>query len=260
MEPSDAEGMTPPWMSFQTFWKFLEDVASKPLPPKLDRSMMTSKSGTDQTNLITTMQTFGLIDEASRVQLVFESFQIADADGRKAMLGNWVHVQYGPALRVSAENGTHQDLTNVFRDELGMTGADTRRKAITFFQHAAQHAGITLSPHFPKTRTGSGAPGTPKTKRTGARRKSKQDGNGVGSGGASDDKPPQTQGHTQTVTLKSGGTVTLAYDGNMFEVTDEDEAFVLSLINKLRNYPAGAAGSASDAREHESSGDDEPAA
>lgn len=162
MEPPDAEGKSPPWMSFQTFWNFLQDVASKPLPPKLDRSMMTSESGTDQTKLITTMQTFGLIDEAGRVQVVLESFQIADAAGRKAMLGNWVHAQYGPALRVSAQSGTSQDLTDVFREELGMTGAGTRRKAITFFQHAAQHAGITLSPHFPKTRTGSGAPDTPR--------------------------------------------------------------------------------------------------
>jgi hypothetical protein len=241
MEPITDEGKTRPWMSFQTFWNFLEEVVSKPLPPKLDRSMMKSKSGTDQANLISALQLFGLIDESLRVQLVLETFQSADADGRKSMLGDWIRAQYAPALRVSAENGTPQDLTDVFRDELGMTGPDTRRKAITFFQHAAQHAGITLSPHFPKTRTGSGAPGAPRTKRTPTKRKLPKDDDKDNSQNAG-----KSSGHTQTVTLTSGGTVTLTYDVNMFEVSDEDEGFVLSLIKKLRNYPTVDVGSSTD--------------
>ncbi len=238
MESPTDEGKTRPWNSFQTFWNFLEDVASKPLPPKLDRSMMTSKSGTDQSNLVAAMQMFGLIDNESRVQLRLETFVAADAEGRKSMLADWIRANYGPALRISAENGTSQDLVNVFRDELGMTGADTRRKAITFFQHAAQQAGLELSPHFPKTRTGSGAPGTPRPKRTGGKRKTKN----PDSETQLRQQGTTPSGHTQTVKLKSGGVVTLTYDVNMFTWSDEDEAFVLDLIKKLRKYPADATG------------------
>lgn len=219
-----------PWMSFQTFWNFLGELAEKPLPPKIDRSLMSTKSGTDQNNLTSTMQVFGLIDEEGRVQTELINFAIADAEGRKTMLSKWVQESYEAPLRVSAANGTHQDLINAFRDELGMTGADTQRKAITFFQHAAQEAGIDLSPHFRKTRKGQGAPGTPK-KRTATRRKSKDE---------KDDPPPPPapKGHTQTVTLKSGGTVTLTYDVDLFAVDDDDEAFVLGLVKKLRRYPS----------------------
>lgn len=233
MEPTDAEGKVRPWMSFQTFWTFLEELTAKPMPRKLDRSMMTTKSGTDQNNIMAAMQTFGLIDEGGGVLAELETFQAADPDARKQMLGRWIHGKYSAPLQVSEENGTPQDLHNVFRDEYGMTGADTRRKAVTFFQHAAQHAGIELSPNFPKTRMGSGAPGAPRPKRTGTRKKKAAESNGGGTGSA----PPASSGHSQTVELASGGTVTLTYDVNMFAVSETDEAFVLSLIRKLRKYP-----------------------
>jgi hypothetical protein len=233
MDATEVAAKSLPWLSFQTFWSFLGELASKPLPPKLDRSMMTSKSGTDQANLIGAMQLFGLIDDENRVQSALGEFVVADEERRKAMLGEWVRGQYGPALRVSAENGTAQNLNDVFRDEMGMASPDTRRKSITFFQHAAQHAGIALSPNFPKTRTGSGAPGTPRLKRNGGKRKPKDNGGG--------DEPqqqtPPTKGHSHTVTLASGGTVTLAYDVNLFESSTEDEEFVLGLVRKLRKYP-----------------------
>jgi len=38
----------PSYMSFQTFWNFIGELAKKPLPPQIDRSLLGSKSGTDQ--------------------------------------------------------------------------------------------------------------------------------------------------------------------------------------------------------------------
>lgn len=239
MEPNEDTSKARPWMSFQTFWNFLEEVTSKPMPRKLDRSIMTTKSGTDQNNLIAAMQTFGLIDTEGRVQSELETFQAGGVGERKQMLARWIHAEYPGPLRVSTENGTPQDLHDAFRDDFGMTGPDTRRKAVTFFQHAAQHAGIELSPNFPKTRTGSGAPGVPRPKRTGTRRKPKVDDGADGSGNGST-QVTASRGHSQTVTLNSGGTVTLTYDVNMFDVSDTDEEFVMALIKKLRKYPANA--------------------
>lgn len=41
----------PPYLSFQTFWGFVKELAAKPLPPQIDRTMLDKKSGTDQMNL-----------------------------------------------------------------------------------------------------------------------------------------------------------------------------------------------------------------
>lgn len=54
-----------------------------------------------------------------------------------------------------------------------------------------------------------------------------------------------TAGHTQTVHLHSGGTITLAYDVNMFEVNDADQEFVLALIGKMKAYKSATPPAAS---------------
>ncbi|MEV5962570.1 DUF5343 domain-containing protein [Kribbella sp. NPDC051952] len=236
MTESSNVGFKPPYMSFQTFWNFLSELASKPLPPKLDRSIMTSKSGTDQNNIMSALEVFDFVDESGAVLPKLQGFVTADADERKAVLRSLLSRTYAPAFKVSDANGTPNDLKEVFRDAYDVSG-DTQRKAITFFLHAAREAGFELSPHFPKTRSGSGAPGTPKVKRAPARRKSekpRQQGptDSLVNGNAA--------GHTQTVQLRSGGTITLSYDVNMFEVTDEDEQFVLGLIKSLRDYKSAA--------------------
>src|SRR4051794_11347239 len=64
----DREPFRPPYMSFQTFWRFIEELHSKPLPPQIDRSLMVTKSGTDQASLSATLAAFGLIGPRGEVQ------------------------------------------------------------------------------------------------------------------------------------------------------------------------------------------------
>lgn len=45
-----------------------------------------------------------------------------------------------------------------------------------------------------------------------------------------------TNATTQTVTLRSGGTVTLGYDASLFDLDDDDREFVLDLVLKVKNY------------------------
>ena len=77
---------------------------------------------------------------------------------------------YPKQLEVSAQNGTEKLLLDSFEEAFGLTG-DTRRKAATFFLHAARQAGIALSPHFPATRSGPGRTAGTRTKRTPPKRK-----------------------------------------------------------------------------------------
>lgn len=232
-------GFRPPYMSFQTFWAFLSDLCAKPLPRRLDRSIMQSKSGTDQNNLMAALEGFSFIDGDGMVEPALQRFATASPEQRTEMLSTLVQTFYRSVLRVSADNGSPAELNTTFRDELGMASSDTRRKAITFFLHAAREAGLELSPHFPKTRAGSGGPGAPKAKRVNSRRKSTTQDSGSGSRVGGQDSAPAS-GHAQTITLRSGGTVTLTYDVNMFDVDDDDEAFVLGLIKKLRTYRSAA--------------------
>jgi hypothetical protein len=251
----DTESSTfrPPYMSFQTFWNFIEELASKPLPPRVDRSLMQSKSGTDQANLTMALTSFGLTDSEGNVLSDLTELVAKTAEERKKSFAEMVDLYYEGPMRVSKENGTTAALNAAFvSDYPSIASADTRRKALTFFLHAARESGIELSPHFPQTRSGSGAPGAPKQKRTTPRKPKNHDGESASTGkNTTDQKPPS--GHTNTVTLKSGGTVTLTYDVNLFDLDEDDESFVMGLVKKLRGYSNGTTGTK--AKQHSAAGE-----
>ena len=166
---STEDTFKPPYMSFQTFWNFIAELGEKPLPPQIDRSMLRTKSGTDQMNLVATLKGFGLIRDDGTVTPRLLELVGENSEGRAKLLGELVRGYYEAPLRVSADNGTEKLLHDSFAEAFGYEG-NTRRKAITFFLHAARTAGIPLSPHFPVTRTGAGGGSSPPVKR-GPRRK-----------------------------------------------------------------------------------------
>lgn len=196
----------PPYFSFQTFWNFIEELSKKPLPPKLDRSLMKSKSGTDQANLAAALKAFGLIGDDWTVHASLDSLVAADEDGRKKLLAEIIERFYAEALRVSAENGSEKALSDSFRASFGLDSSDTRRKAVTFFLHAARYVGIPLSPNFPTTRS-PGSP-TPQRPRKTSTRKPK---GSAGEAGGATSKPPGT-GETKVINFGESGAVTITVD------------------------------------------------
>src|SRR5690349_9661856 len=128
-----ASGFRPPIMAFATFRNFIADLSARHLPPQIDRSIMSSKSGTDQTNLIAALNGFKLIDDDNRVQPELQRLAAPDENERKAALADLVRTYYAPAVKLSENHGTHQQLQDVFKNEFGLdSSAETRRKAITF--------------------------------------------------------------------------------------------------------------------------------
>ena len=228
----------PPYMSFQTFWKFIEDLSARPLPPQIDRSIMAQKSGTDQANLMAALTGFGLIGPDQRVEPGLRDLAVGDETTRRERLATLIQIYYPAQVSVADQNGTEQQLQQSFREAFNLESADTRRKAVTFYLHAARTAGMTLSEYFPNTRSGSGSPGTPRPKRGTRRRAAAIPADGAANGSATRRRDGLTVegGDTYTVTLASGGTVTVAVSVNLFDLTTEDRAFVIDLIDKLKGY------------------------
>jgi hypothetical protein len=224
----------PPYMSFQTFWNFIDELSKKPLPPRIDRSVMAGKSGTDQANLYLAFTSFRLIDEKTHVLPLLEELVTADSEQRKALLAKMITEHYAEPMRISANNGSEKDLQDVFRDSYpSIASGDTRRKAITFFLHAARGASLELSAHFPKTRSGSGAPGTSKPRKI-ARRKPVSPEDKVKPPDGSPTAPATWDTHT--VELDSGGTVFVAVDVDLFGLNPGDRKFVLGLVDSMTGY------------------------
>lgn len=225
----------PPYMSFQTFWRFIDELGSKPVPPQIDRSLMASKSGTDQASLTAALGAFGLIGPSGVVEPSLRALAQADTADRKPMLAALLRHYYPDAIRVSEEGGTEQQLNDAFRDAFGLTAAETRRKCVTFFLHAAREAQIPLSAYFPTTRGGSGAPGVPKPKSKVKRKSPAPPGGATNEAGTAQGTRTVT-GDTYSVSLTSGGEVSVVVNVNLFTLSTTDRTFVLDLVDKLKGY------------------------
>jgi hypothetical protein len=228
-------GFRPPYLAFKTFWTFIEELTAKPLPPKIDRSLMRSKSGSDQIHLTAAMKAFDLIDNDQRVTGL-AGLAATDDEGRIAWLALEIRKRYPDQMQVSADNGTEQQLRDSFKQSFSLESADTVRKAMTFFLHAARTARIEVSTHFPSTRSGSGAPGAPRPRRS-ARRKAptpppKND-------SSSENSAFSVSGDVYTLKMASGPTVTLAVQMNVMEASVTDRDFIFHLVDKLRGYSNG---------------------
>lgn len=229
-------GFKPPYLPFATFWNFVAELAAHPLPPAIDRSLMGSKSGSDQVNLMATLRTFGMIDDDRQVQPAFVEFAAMDEDTRKQHLRVLVEKYYADALSVSSRNGTEQQLHECFRDVYGVDGADTRRKAVTFFLHAARRAEIPLSPHFPSTRPGSGSPGQ-KRKSPKKRASSGSANRDTGNEAERVDAAPRPKSEYETsVKLQTGGTMSLTVNVNPLNLRGEDRKFFYEVVDMLADY------------------------
>lgn len=232
-----AEGFKPPYMAFQTFWNFIEELASHPLPPVIDRSLMNSKSGTDQANLLGALRTFGLIDAENHVQPSLTALTEKDPEARKRALADLVRTHYAAALRVSDDNGTQAQLAVCFRENYGISGADTLRKSMSFFLHAARNTDIPLSPHFPATRSGQGGPGKSKTRKP---RKPRSNAD-TGRAGSTGQQP--TDQYQLNVQLPTGGTMTLSVSVNPISLRGQDRDFFYDIVDKLTDYQEQQTGS-----------------
>lgn len=232
MSETAQQGFKPPYMAFQTFWNFVQELSAHPLPPLIDRSLMGTKSGTDQANLINTLKALDLVDDEQKVLGPLTALTDVDIEGRTPLLAEIVRRFYADALAVSESNGTASQLDQCFRESYSITSADTLRKSITFFLHAARTAGIPLSPHFKATRSGQGAPG--QTRKRTTKRKPKN--------GAAEQETPAVQqpaipdAYRLDVRLRTGGTMTLTVNVNPISLRGEDRAFFYDIVDKMTDY------------------------
>jgi hypothetical protein len=236
MDELTATGFKPPYLPFKTFWSFVEELRSKPLPPEIDRSLLRTKSGTDQANLISAFKAFGLISETQAVEANLRQLISADESGAKSILQGLLRSRYPRQFELSEQNGTEKALNDSFEEDFGVT-ADTRRKAVTFFLQASRFAGIKLSPHFPVTRLGSGRPAGIRPKQT-AKRKTLPIGAPTGNAGT---RTPEC------VTADLGaGTVTMIVDVRWLDLDDSKFVALRKLTADLRELDVGVGDAGSD--------------
>ena len=217
MTSESAPKSVPPYIAFGTFTNLIEGMSGTALPPRIDRSLLANHSGGHQAQILSALRYLELIDQQHSVLPSLRAL-VDEPDKSQGLMAAIIKRHYGPVLELSAASGTQGQLEELFR-EMGVKGS-TLRKAIAFFLKACSYADIEVSEHFKVPRV------------TAATRKPRH-------------KPVTTDAeavntadlpNTKTVQLRSGGSVSIGLNLDLFNLDEHDHAFVMNLVTSVKNY------------------------
>jgi len=142
---SNAKGFSPPYnIPWATFHNTIEKVVAD-LPNKIDRSYLSSQSGTVQGYLISAFKGFGFIKEDGTVEQSFRELA-ADPEGRPARIAALLEQHYPKAVELGRTNSTMGELDQAFAVMFPSVTGASRVKSIRFYLAAAEYAKIARSP------------------------------------------------------------------------------------------------------------------
>lgn len=146
-----------PYLPASTFKNFVAQFKSGTIPPRIDRSLMTSMSGADQSMLRQALRFFDLVDP-DRNDAVTDKFRdLATSSGTdrwKESLRAVIEGAYSSIVEGLDKTATPAQLDEHFRERAKVTGS-VLDKAVRFYLTMAEEAGVELSPLFKKRTSAS---------------------------------------------------------------------------------------------------------
>lgn len=173
-EVPDGRGATLAYASFGTLLNLVERMEREGIPRRIDRSFLSNLAGGVQAQLIHAMKTLGLIGPEEEVLEPLHEL-VTQPENRQALVRRLLaqHYDWVPAL---GSNATHLQLDEAFKERGPRLGTHTRRKAITFYLHAAKYAEVPVSPFFKGKTVGNASASRRAPSRRGKPTRQKSDG------------------------------------------------------------------------------------
>lgn len=219
------------YVSWSTFKNSIEQLAQG-VPNIIDRSVFPGMAGGVQSQLFAGMRFLGLINDKSVPMKNLHELAVADEAARKAKLREILQDSYSQLFALDLGKTTPGQAIETMRTAYNVSG-DTAGKAMRFFLSAVEYVGIPVSPLFKTAKTSNGSNATVLPRRKGKKAKAKPD--------PLTDIPPKIDpgvgaGESRTVTLRSGGTLTISASAGWLSLSADDRKFVFGLIDELTAY------------------------
>src|SRR5579871_87114 len=152
---TESTARTPPYASYTSFNNFLTHLREHPpLPPRIDKSVMSHLNYGTQQALIVAMRSLGLVDDDNKPTERLEKLIEAKEPHRASHLLlalNQAYPFFGGG-GFDLERATADQFAETLRKQ-GVKGS-TIDKSIAFFIAAAEAAGAKLSPHLTNRKRG----------------------------------------------------------------------------------------------------------
>jgi hypothetical protein len=220
-----------PWATF----KGALDQLAQGVPTRIDRSVFPGIAWNVQSQLFAGMKFLGLLRGEDEPTELLNDLVKGSEDERKEKLKKIIESSYADLIAIDLKKASRAH----FEEKLGElynAKGDTRIKAARFFVSAAAYTGIPLSSFIQPPANGNGAKRRPSSPRQRTSTK----------------KPATTplpaaqpiieipSGTSKTVSLISGGSLTVSATKDFFSLNAEDRKFFNTIIDQLEAYENAA--------------------
>jgi hypothetical protein len=216
-----------PWATF----KSALDQLAQGMPSRIDRSVFPGMAWNMQTQLFAALKFLELVKGEDEPTQALHDLVTGSAAERKAKLKALIESSYSELIAIDLTKATRAHFEEKLGELYSVSG-DTRKKAVRFFINAAEEVAIPLSAFIaPKDGKAAGkvrrAPSKPRTPKKAVAAKPAQQ---------ADPETGKADGTSKSVSLASGGTLTLSATLDLFALNAADRTFVFSIIDKLEAY------------------------
>lgn len=226
------------YLSFATLRSAVGLLRNHGLPKNIDRTAWGSRSGAEQTQLLSAFKFLGFIDEAQNTQQVLVDLVALepDSEAERELLSKILRVSYASVFELDLKTATPGQLNEAI-GRYGVSGT-TRDRAVRFFIKAAEFCKIPLSSRFasgsPNVSAASGTERSATMTRPRRRRRVVAD---IPERQSS--PMPENSGGSamKTIQLQSvGGSLTISGTFNPFGLVGKERELVYSIIDKMNEY------------------------
>ena len=224
---NDSQKAVPVYLSFKTLQSAVQSLRTHGLPNVFDRTAFDSRSGGEQTQILSAFKFLGFIDDANRTQPALRKLVDA-AEGsaeEKAQLAAVLKERYANAIALNLESATPAQLDKAIADY--GAGGSTKERSVRFFVKTAEYAGIKLSPRLTARKPRS--PNATNDSDAGAAKGKK----------SNSETPiiPPTGNAMMTVELpEAGGTLTISGTFNPFGLVGEERTLVNGISDLINEF------------------------
>lgn len=235
MDDTEKERAAPVYVAWATLNNALTTL-SQGIPNQIDRTVFPGLAWSVQSQLMSGLKFLGLIDDDGKPLRALQAVAVADEDKRRAAMATLLRERYADLFALDLTKTTPAELDKVMGATYKVQGS-TRERCVRFFLAAAGYAGVPLSPLVKPKGAGNNnasSAGRPRRRLRDRRQTATTD-----AGGSIQDTAQvrvHQGGTSKTVSLRGGGTLTLAATLDVFSLTETDRVFVFGLIDKLNDY------------------------
>ena len=223
--------LSPPYVSFNTFKTLLDWLKVEGVPLRLDRSFWHDKfSGSTGSQLMASLRFLGLLDGNNPLPELENLIQ-AESDKKSLVLKALIQNSYTFIHFEELHRATPSMLLSWFKTY--PIDGHTLRKAISFFISASIESDLPISNSIKKM---SKYRSKSKGLETGHKTSQINSPSNSISTDINSVNTTKSAINQSTVNLKSGGSLNLSIDVNLFDLSETDRKFVLSVIDAVKNY------------------------